>query len=83
MRPTRRSVVLALTSAAGAQPLLQPAPAFAQADPLPSWNDGAVGQSILDFDKTLDEAAGRRWTIVDMKRDWTEISPPATTAGGW
>ena len=25
------------------------APAFAQADPLPSWNDGAVKKAIVDF----------------------------------
>jgi haloacid dehalogenase-like hydrolase len=29
------------------------------------------------LDKALDAAKSRRWTIVDMKRDWGEIFPPA------
>ena len=27
------------------------------------------------LDKALDEAAARRWTVVDMKRDWKRIYP--------
>jgi hypothetical protein len=29
------------------------------------------------LDKALDEAAKRNWTVVDMKRDWKTIFPPA------
>src|SRR6266851_4578795 len=41
----RRSFVAGLAAAG----LLPAAPSFAQADPLPSWNDGQVKQAILDF----------------------------------
>ena len=33
--------------------------------------------SIGRLDKGLDEAAAKGWTIVDMKRDWKVIYPPA------
>lgn len=32
--------------------------------------------SIGRFDKGLDEARGKGWTIVDMKRDWKTVHPP-------
>jgi haloacid dehalogenase-like hydrolase len=32
---------------------------------------------IGKLDKALDEAAKRGWTVVDMKRDWNVIFPPA------
>jgi phosphoglycolate phosphatase-like HAD superfamily hydrolase len=32
---------------------------------------------IGKLDKALDEAAKRGWTVVDMKRDWKTIFPPA------
>ncbi len=41
----RRSFVTGLAAAG----LLPAAPSFAQADPLPSWNDGPVKQAILAF----------------------------------
>jgi hypothetical protein len=28
------------------------------------------------LDKALDEAARRRWSVVDMKTDWKTIFPP-------
>ena len=31
--------------------------------------------SIGRLDKALDEATARRWTVVDMKRDWKKIYP--------
>jgi hypothetical protein len=34
--------------------------------------------SIGRLDKALDEAAGRGWTVVDMKRDWKSIYPPSS-----
>ncbi len=43
----RSSVILALFSVFGV------APAFAQADPLPSWNEGASKQSIVRFVKRV------------------------------
>ena len=30
---------------------------------------------IGKLDKALDEANARRWTVVDMKRDWKTIYP--------
>ena len=53
----RRTLVAAV-------PLLWPAAALAQSDPVPSWNDGA-----------LDEATTRGWTVVDMKNDWKVVFP--------
>src|SRR5260370_26095922 len=41
----RRSFVAGLAAAS----LLPAVPSFAQAEPLPSWNDGPVKQAILDF----------------------------------
>jgi phosphoserine phosphatase len=34
-------------------------PAFAQNDPLPSWNDGPIKQAILDFLRTTTDAASK------------------------
>ncbi|WP_422001071.1 HAD family hydrolase [Reyranella sp.] len=51
-RRTMRLVPGALVSAglAGGAVMASPwRPAFAQADPLPSWNDGAAKRSLLDF----------------------------------
>jgi hypothetical protein len=31
--------------------------------------------SIGRLDKALDEATAKRWTVVDMKRDWKKIYP--------
>jgi phosphoserine phosphatase len=33
------------------------------------------------LDKALDEAGQRGWTVVDMKRDWRTVFPPAGAAG--
>jgi hypothetical protein len=33
---------------------------------------------MAKLDKGLDEAAQRGWTVVDMKKDWKTIYPPAT-----
>jgi len=53
MRPglSRRRFVM--TAAAGAASGLVATSASAQADPLPSWNDGPVKQAILDFVKRV------------------------------
>lgn len=32
---------------------------------------------IGKLDKGLDEAVQRGWTVVDMKKDWKSIYPPA------
>ena len=37
--------------------------------------------SVGRLDKALDEANRRGWTVVDMKRDWRTVFPPATAAG--
>jgi len=33
--------------------------------------------SIGKLDKALDEANARNWSVVDMKRDWSQVFPPA------
>jgi phosphoserine phosphatase len=33
------------------------------------------------LDKALDEATRRGWTVVDMKRDWRTVFPPAAAGG--
>jgi hypothetical protein len=45
----RRAVVAGLLASAAGTIVLPRVSAFAQGDPLPSWNDGAAKQSILDF----------------------------------
>ena len=31
---------------------------------------------IGKLDKALDEAAAKKWTVVDMKTDWKSVFPP-------
>jgi haloacid dehalogenase-like hydrolase len=50
----RRSFVTGLAAAG----LLPAAPSLAQAEPLPSWNDGPVKQAILDFVPRVTTAGG-------------------------
>jgi phosphoglycolate phosphatase-like HAD superfamily hydrolase len=50
----RRSFVAGLAAAG----LLPAAPSFAQADPLPSWNDGPVKQAILAFMPSVTTVGG-------------------------
>ena len=52
----RRSFVAGLAAAG----LLPAAPSFAQADPLPSWNDGPAKQAILDFVPRVDDRGRAR-----------------------
>ena len=33
--------------------------------------------AIGKLDKALDEAQAKGWTVVDMKKDWRTIYPPA------
>jgi hypothetical protein len=33
------------------------------------------------LDKALDEAMRRGWTVVDMRRNWRTVFPPATATG--
>ena len=33
--------------------------------------------SIGKLDKALDEANARNWSVVDMKRDWSQVFLPA------
>lgn len=37
---------------------------------------------IGKLDKALDEANARGWVVVDMKRDWRQIFPPANATTG-
>jgi hypothetical protein len=39
--------------------------------------DSHVGR----LEKALDEANRRGWTVVDMRRGWRTVFPPATAAG--
>ena len=57
----RRSFVAGL-AAAGLLPAASPA--RAQADPLPSWNEGSVKQAILDFVPRVTTAGGRDFVPV-------------------
>src|SRR5215472_10454935 len=45
----RRAVVAGLSASAAGTIVLPRVSAFAQGDPLPSWNEGTAKQSILDF----------------------------------
>ena len=48
---SRRSLITSLGAIGAAFALLAPSIAPAQTDPLPSWNDGAAKQAIVDFVK--------------------------------
>ena len=58
MKPiSRRSVIASLAGLAVTFGLLLPIAASAQSDPLPSWNDGAAKQAIVNFVKaTTDQS---------------------------
>jgi hypothetical protein len=55
--------------------------AYAQIDPLPSWNDGSAKKAIIEFVKTTTEKGGPKfvppeaqgWTVISMKDDWKTI----------
>jgi hypothetical protein len=68
----RRSFVTGLAVAG----LLPAAPSFAQADPLPSWNDGPVKQAILDFVPRVTAVGGSDFVpVATFDNDgtlWTE-----------
>ena len=56
--PTRRGVTASLATVALALALSAPIAALAQTDPLPSWNDGAAKQAIVEFvDATTKEGS--------------------------
>ena len=58
----RRSFVGGLVASAAA--LRVASPSWAQGDPLPSWNDGAAKQSIVDFVARTTTIGGRDWVPV-------------------
>jgi hypothetical protein len=39
----------------------------------------AVQSQVVHLDKALDEANAKGWIVVDMKRDWKTVFPPAST----
>src|SRR5271166_3632113 len=55
----RRHFVALVLGAAASAPALRGA--FAQADPLPSWSDGAPKKAILDFVKATTESGGAKF----------------------
>lgn len=57
----RRTLINAMAAAAI---LATTRPGFAQADALPSWNDGPVKQSLLDFVARTTTMGGRDWVPV-------------------
>jgi haloacid dehalogenase-like hydrolase len=61
-----RRTVLGATLAAAAFGL-GGRPAFAQSDPLPSWNDGATKSSITDFVRAVTTAGGSEFVPVDQR----------------
>jgi haloacid dehalogenase-like hydrolase len=70
---SRRSLITSLGAIGAAFALLAPSIAPAQTDPLPSWNDGAAKQAIVEFvEATTDRAkptfvpAGQRIATFDQ-----------------
>ena len=66
---TRRAMLRTLPAlaAAGAVQGLQPLPAWAQSDPLPSWNDGAAKTAIIDFVKRVTTQGGADFVPVEAR----------------
>jgi phosphoglycolate phosphatase-like HAD superfamily hydrolase len=62
---TRRSLVLALFAVGFV--VVACAGAFAQGDPLPSWNDGAVKKSIIDFVSRVTTQSGTDFVPVEQR----------------
>ena len=61
----RRSLMMGMAAAAGAAAVGSTVrPGFAQADGLPSWNDGPVKRSILDFIARTTTPGGPDWIPV-------------------
>jgi phosphoglycolate phosphatase-like HAD superfamily hydrolase len=63
-RLRRRSFVIG-TAALLALPIAQPS--FGQADPLPSWNDTAVKQAMVEFIKAVVEEGGAGFVPVEQR----------------
>ena len=55
--PSRRCMIASLAALAVACGLLAPISAAANTDPLPSWNDGAAKQAIVEFVKATTDSA--------------------------
>ena len=64
----------------------------AVADPLPSWNEGAAKQAILDFVERVTDPSSPElgpeperiatfdndgWVVIDMAADWRTVHPDA------
>jgi phosphoglycolate phosphatase-like HAD superfamily hydrolase len=60
----RRLFIGGLTGAAAA---FVSRPVFAADDPLPSWNDGAAKQAILDFVKRVTESGGKDFAPAEQR----------------
>ena len=56
----RRSFIGGVIAASATLPVL---PSWAQGDPLPSWNDGAAKQSIVDFVTRITTPGSRDWIV--------------------
>jgi phosphoglycolate phosphatase-like HAD superfamily hydrolase len=59
--PSRRGMIASLAALAVACGLLAPVSATAESDPLPSWNDGAAKQAIVDFVKATTDSASSKF----------------------
>ena len=57
----RRAMLAALVTSAAARLVLPPTPASAQDTPLPSWNEGAAKQAIVDFVRATTERSGSNY----------------------
>src|SRR5262252_152140 len=57
----RRAMLAALVTSAAARLVLPPNPASAQDAPLPSWNEGAAKQAIVDFVRATTERSGSNY----------------------
>ena len=59
--PSRRCMIVSLAALAVACNLLGPISAAAESDPLPSWNDGAAKQAIINFVKATTDSASSKF----------------------
>jgi hypothetical protein len=60
MNLSRRGMIAWAGAVAGAYAYLTCSIATAQTDPLPSWNDGAAKQAIIEF---VQATPNRRWQV--------------------
>src|SRR5215475_12354536 len=63
----RRAMLAALVTSAATRLVLPPNPASAQDAPLPSWNEGAAKQAIVDFVRATTERSSSNYVPPDER----------------